>query len=128
MAKYRRHRKVDVTTLAANKSSAFITSHINNRYDHLISQVGGPDYFEPIELTIKHVNRLNNSHFTSSSSTQFDLAQKIAKSVSTASEYDWEAEASQSSGVTNLKDGVNVDELDIYMIIIEYTQIKEVAE
>jgi len=129
MPSYRRLRKVDVTYTKAAVSSSALTTHINSRYNSLISGVGGPDYFEPVELNIKFINKLNQSHFKTSSATEFELIQKLAKSSTSGSNqtYDWETESSSSNSNTEYDD-VNLDEMNIYMIIIEYTKVEEIPE
>lgn len=129
MPSYRRLRKVDVTYKSASTGSSALTSHINSRYDALVSGVGGPEYFEPVAMNIQFVNKLNQSHFKTNSDTQFELTQKLAKSSTTGSNqtYDWEAESSSSSSNIEYND-VNLDEMNIYMIIIEYTKVEEIPE
>ena len=91
----------------------------------MINAVGGSDYFEPGDVDIKFINKLNDTHYIKNTETTFDLAQKVAKSVG-HNEYDWEAEKSEESTVTTLKDDVNMDVMNIYMVTIEYTKIQEI--
>lgn len=128
MASYRRFRKVDITYVSSDTGSSALTNHINNRYSSLISSVGGPEFFEPVEMDIKFINKLDQSHFTRSSNTEFDLKQNLAKQSSVNSEYDWEAESSLTNHTTELKTGVSLVEMSIYMVIIEYTKIQEISE
>jgi len=52
MAKYKKLRKFDVTTMDNDKSGSFITAHINNRLEDLINNAGGTKYFQALNTEL----------------------------------------------------------------------------
>ncbi|MBC8436829.1 hypothetical protein H8D85_00740 [bacterium] len=132
---YQKIPKKDITFLPATTAASSITDHVNLRLQALINQVGGIDKFSEGDFTINFIDKTKESDIIQKSNKV--LGKKIAReSVSSSSTfgssgtsqptvYDWEAVEEET--VSELAPNVSADQLQYYMIIIEYTQIKEVV-
>ena len=116
----------DITFMPASAAAEDITAHVNNRMQFLIQQVGGLDKFGEGDFSIQYVDKTKGTDIVQKGTKV--LGKKTAReSFSTTQPiiYDWEA--IEEEIVSELAPTTNVDHLQFYMIIIEYTQIKEVV-
>jgi len=129
-ATFNKTPKKDITFLPADTPASAMTEHVNNRILFLMNQVGGADKFGEGDFTIQYIDQTKDTDIIQKSTKS--LARKTAKDSSSVlgpgnriPEYDWEPVEEEI--VSELAPNINVNQLQFYMIIIEYTHIKEVV-
>ena len=115
----------DISFLSSETTPTQLTNYVNDRMIALIQQVGGEDKFVEGDFTVEYIDRTSSKDFISTET--HTLESHLAKADSgynDEAEYDFETKSVDVS--TEPKEGLNLDMMQFYMIIIEYTEIKEV--
>ena len=118
----------DISFLPASSTPSEITEYVNNKMIALITQVGGEDKFVEGDFTVEYIDRTSSKDYISNET--HTLEGNLAKEDSGGwnsndEEIDWETKNVNVS--TDTKEGVDLNTMQFYMIIIEYTEIKEVV-
>ena len=119
--KFKRVPLKDITFISAESTPEDITNYVNSRTQTLINECGGVDRYVDGDFSVKYVDKSSKRDFVKK--TVHDVEDYKSKEAGTYDEYDWEAKESVES--IELKEGLNKDDIQFYMIVIEYTKIIE---
>ncbi len=114
----------DISFLNSNSTPNELTSFVNNRMIELITQVGGEDKFVEGDFSIEYVDRTTAKDYTQKHEYINESNLSKDNNYSQSDEFDWETK--QVDITTSVVDGINIQDMQFYMIIIEYIEIKEV--
>ena len=125
---FKRIPRKDITFLPANYTATQISEFVNTRTLQLISAVGGEDKYVEGDFSVEYIDRTSVKDYIKKE--EHSLESNISKENtggwnSDNTELDWESKNVEIT--TELAEGLNIDSLQFYMIIIEYTEMKEVA-
>lgn len=125
---FKRIPKKDITFLPASSTSNQITDFVNNRTVALMTLVGGEDKFVEGDFSVEYIDRTSLNDYVKSEAHTLEANESKANTGSSwnnNSEQDWETKNVEVS--TNFKEGIDINAMQFYMIIIEYTELKEVG-
>ena len=90
--------------------------------------VGGEDKFVEGDFSVEYIDRTSLNDYVKSEAHTLEANESKANTGSSwnnNSEQDWETKNVEVS--TNFKEGIDINAMQFYMIIIEYTELKEVG-
>ena len=114
----------DISFLSSESTPNDITTFVNNRMIQLITQVGGDDKFVDGDFTVEYVDRTTAKEYTQKHEYLTEANLSKDNNYSQSDEFDWETKQVDVS--TDIVEGTNIQSMQFYMVIIEYTEIKEV--
>ena len=124
---FKRIPRKDITFLSSESTASQVTEFVNNRTIQLMASVGGEDRFVEGDFSVDYIDRTSEKDYKREET--HTLESNIAKQNTGGwgnnnEERDWETKSVEIN--SNIKDGLDVNALQFYMIIIEYTELKEI--
>tara|TARA_B100001250_G_C19813988_1_gene797256 strand:+ start:535 stop:984 length:450 start_codon:yes stop_codon:yes gene_type:complete len=125
---FKRIPRKDITFLPSNTTAGQITNFVNSRTIELITSVGGEDRFIEGDFTVDYIDRSSEKDYTRNETHTLESQvskQNTGNWSNNNQEVDWETKS--VSVESQIKDGLDINALQFYMIIIEFTELKETS-